>query len=777
MAIATSVASPYMNWDAPDLIIAFARFKQKCQLMFSSVLKDADDQEKVSYILLWSGEKGLDIYNSWTFTKEEDRKKPGVVLKRFENQLEPKISHLIHRYTLQGMRQEQGEPVDDFISRLKNLAAKCQFRDDAEVKDRVLDQLICGSRNPNVQKSLISRDKSLTLAATVETARSHEATSKHMKTLAGRSESHQEDRSINAIHKEQEREFCNNCGKQHLRNKCPAYGTSCRKCSKANHWQSVCRSSKRKQFNQGRQPAFKKVIHTIEDGGDEEDDEILTISTIEVNNIEDTRHSIHETRDEAFATLEIIQPEKKRKINLQCKVDTGAQSNVLPIRLLHIIAPETRYANIERELLAVVYGCEKFHSYLYGRSFVVKTDHRPLEQIHKKNLMQAPPRLQRMLLCLQPYDCIIKYLPGREMVTADALSHLSPLDEFEVSDRNVKVHHLIRITPAKMEEFKEETAKDETLQLLSRQVIQGWPDSGKKIVPALKPYWPLRDDISVEDGLILLGSRVIVPESLRGNILRQIHGGHFGIEKCKLRAKSCVYWPNIYKEIENLVNSCCICQKYHNSQQKEPMIPSEIPSRPWQTVSADLFYVQQSWFLIVVDYYSKFPFVKKLHNLTTGAVINEMKMLFAENGIPKSLQCDNGAQFTSGEFQQLASQYGFEIVTSSPHYPRGHGFIERQVQTVKKTIIKCRETKEDIDLALLALRTTPLSSNMPSPAELLNGQVFKSTLPGRIQPPKNQEEVRNWLKARQDNQCCYYNRHTKNSLDYTGIKPSIHKTP
>ena len=81
---------------------------------------------------------------------------------------------------------------------------------------------------------------------------------------------------------------------------------------------------------------------------------------------------------------------------------------------------ETRYANIERELLAAVYGCEKFHSYLYGRSFVVRTDRRPIEQVHKKNLMQAPPRLQRMLLRLQPYDCIIKYLPGREMVTADA---------------------------------------------------------------------------------------------------------------------------------------------------------------------------------------------------------------------------------------------------------------------------------------------------------------------------------------------------------------------
>ena len=116
---------------------------------------------------------------------------------------------------------------------------------------------------------------------------------------------------------------------------------------------------------------------------------------------------------------------------------------------------ETRYANIERELLAVVvYGCEKFHSYLYGRSFVVRTDQRPLEQVHKKNMMQAPPRLQRFLLRLQPYDRIIKYLPGREIVTADSLSRFSPVDQFEVPDMNVKSHHLFRSTPAKMEEFK-----------------------------------------------------------------------------------------------------------------------------------------------------------------------------------------------------------------------------------------------------------------------------------------------------------------------------------
>ena len=173
--------------------------------MFKSALKDTDDEEKVSYILLWSGEKGLDMYNSWTFMKEDDRKKPVVIFERLENQLEPKTSHRINRYTLRGIRQEPDEPVDDFISRIKNLAVKCKFRDNIEVEDRALDQLIWGSKNPDVQKSLITRDKTLTLVAAVEIARSHEATRKHMNTLTEHSKSYQEDKNIDSIRREQER--------------------------------------------------------------------------------------------------------------------------------------------------------------------------------------------------------------------------------------------------------------------------------------------------------------------------------------------------------------------------------------------------------------------------------------------------------------------------------------------------------------------------------------------------------------------------------------------
>ena len=93
---------------------------------------------------------------------------------------------------------------------------------------------------------------------------------------------------------------------------------------------------------------------------------------------------------------------------------------------------ETCYANIERELLAIIYGCEKFHTYLYGRTFIVETDHKPLEMISLKNLTAAPAHLQRMLLHLQQYDLVIMYWPGREMLLVDALSHLPSRTNTEI---------------------------------------------------------------------------------------------------------------------------------------------------------------------------------------------------------------------------------------------------------------------------------------------------------------------------------------------------------
>ena len=125
---------------------------------------------------------------------------------------------------------------------------------------------------------------------------------------------------------------------------------------------------------------------------------------------------------------------------------------------------EKRYANIEREMLAVVVACEKFHSYLFGKRFLVESDHKPREMIHLKNLTAAPPRLQRMLLRIQGYDLEIKYKPGTEMLLADPMSRLSPLPSKEPLDLH-KVC-LVRFSEAKLNALKEDTSSDPELTAL-----------------------------------------------------------------------------------------------------------------------------------------------------------------------------------------------------------------------------------------------------------------------------------------------------------------------
>ncbi|GFS23916.1 transposon Ty3-I Gag-Pol polyprotein [Elysia marginata] len=125
---------------------------------------------------------------------------------------------------------------------------------------------------------------------------------------------------------------------------------------------------------------------------------------------------------------------------------------------------ESRYANIERELLAVVFALERFHTYIYGKAVLVQSDHKPLENIQHKNLSKAPPRLQRMLLRIQPYNCTIQYKAGKEMIFADYLSRVSPKTAGEI--QLDKIVHQVSISDEKYKALQDVTAKDSELMCL-----------------------------------------------------------------------------------------------------------------------------------------------------------------------------------------------------------------------------------------------------------------------------------------------------------------------
>ena len=314
---------------------------------------------------------------------------------------------------------------------------------------------------------------------------------------------------------------------------------------------------------------------------------------------------------------------------------------------------ETRYANIERELLAVVFGIERFHVFLYGSRFVIESDHKPLEMISLKNLTAAPPRLQRMLLRLQGYDFVIKYRPGKEMLVADCLSRQPNKSRSNLIELDVKVCH-VQFSTEKLSQLRTAVNQDDVLCRLRDVIIHGWPKERYELNSMLRPYWSFRDELSVENGLILKGDRLVIPSSMQKEILDKVHTSHQGIIKCQLRAKTCVYWPNINKDIEELIGKCTACQKYKTSQSMESLHPHEIPTRPWQVVGTDLFHFHNSEYLVVADYYSKFPVIRCIKgHCTASVVVNLTKQIFSEYGCPERIVSDNGPQYDSKEYRNF----------------------------------------------------------------------------------------------------------------------------
>ena len=170
------------------------------------------------------------------------------------------------------------------------------------------------------------------------------------------------------------------------------------------------------------------------------------------------------------------------------------------------------------------------------------------------------------------------------------------------------------VSEVKLEQFKDATRKDLTLQKLKTTVISGWPGRKSQVDPELREYWNIKETISVCDDLLLRNDNLIVPSSLREEMLSQIPNSHLGIEKCKGRARDVLFWPRMNQQIADMVSKCNTCNMYRNSQAKEPLKCHELHERPWQKIAVDLFELDKQEYVVMVDYYSKFFEVSHLPN-------------------------------------------------------------------------------------------------------------------------------------------------------------------
>ncbi|UYV69315.1 K02A2.6-like, partial [Cordylochernes scorpioides] len=246
---------------------------------------------------------------------------------------------------------------------------------------------------------------------------------------------------------------------------------------------------------------------------------------------------------------------------------------------------------------------------------------------------EMTPRIQRLRLRMLRYSYSIHHTPGKDIVVADALSR-SPINISHEKDLENEicsfVQQITSCPPFKDENMKEiwqYQNEERECREIKDYCKKGWPTKNELSAEA-KAFWFLRYEMSVIDGLIVRNSRIYIPKSLRSKVLNSLHEGHLGIEKCRGRARSSVWWPRISQEIGELVRNCPNCiEKRSNPQQ--PLIVSDFPSRPWEKVGIDHFYLKGKYNLLIADYYSRYPELALLEDQTIHSTIIHCKSIFA----------------------------------------------------------------------------------------------------------------------------------------------------
>ena len=217
---------------------------------------------------------------------------------------------------------------------------------------------------------------------------------------------------------------------------------------------------------------------------------------------------------------------------------------------------------------------------------------------------------------------------------------------------------------------------------------------------------------------------------MQAKMLSRIHESHQGIVKSKQHAQSVLFWPDMNSQIEEIVSQCATCAQFRKAHPTEPLISHEIPDKPLSKIATDLYHLNRPQYLVLVNYYSKFPEVILLNSTKAGPVLAAMKSIFARQGIPDNVISDNGPPSDRAAFASFARSWEFEHSTSSPGFPQSNGQIEHCIQTVKKPLKKAELARE---YPFLAYRNTPLDgTDGYSPAEMLRSRLLRLRVRSRV---------------------------------------------
>ncbi|XP_064469772.1 uncharacterized protein K02A2.6-like [Ornithodoros turicata] len=415
---------------------------------------------------------------------------------------------------------------------------------------------------------------------------------------------------------------------------------------------------------------------------------------------------------------------------LQQRSEEGLQTVAFASRTLS--SAERKYSVGEKEALAWLFACEQWHVYLWGRRFLLRTDHQALVTLLSSGGSgRRPVRISRWTARLLYYKFEVQYQRGSDNVVADALSRL-PASATQAPNLQEEIIATISAYISK-DEVQKSVEDDHVLQKVMEFVTTGWPGK-KEVTKELWPFYHVKAELSVVDGLLLRDNKVVIPEALTSTFVEFAHDSHQGIVRTKQRLRNNFWWPKMDSQVEAAVRNCLVCQSCDKTAKPSfmPMQPVPFPEEPWEQVAMDIVGPFHNappgckFAITLVDYHSKWPEVGLTDSVTSRTVMDFLLAIFSREGYPATVLTDNRPQFKSKAFENFLSERGIRHNTSSLYYPQANGLVERFNRVLKDfvqiALLESRPLKSAILNYLASYRCTPHATTGASPAMLLHGR-------------------------------------------------------
>lgn len=422
---------------------------------------------------------------------------------------------------------------------------------------------------------------------------------------------------------------------------------------------------------------------------------------------------------------------------------------------------ESRYSQTEREALAILWACDHFRLYIYGRPIQVVTDHKALVPMFNKSNSKPPPRIERWMMKLQDYDITVVFSPGstnpadymsRHPISKSCDMVNMVMSEQQLTEQNVNfvISHSMP-KAISMDQMVTSTKNDRTLSNVIRALQDGrWYE----IIgddPLAKALYMLRHELCTSaEGILMRGHRIVIPTSIQQQCIDLAHIGHQGIVKTKNLLKSKVWFPGLDKLVEDKINCCVPCQAATPAtQSREPLKMTEIPSDKWEKLSMDFCGPLNTgdYIMVVIDDHSRYPEVDVISSTSSRVVIPRLERIFAAHGVPAEIKTDNGPPFNGQEFRDYADTVGFHHRKVTPLWPEANGEAERFMRTLMKAIHAATSERKhvihELYKFLRAYRATPHQSTGVSPSMALNNREMNIGLPNARPTPTLAETTRN----------------------------------